>query len=84
MPGLMAQDSKLSEEDGIYNNQQQEVLDRAPGRHQAAQYFQENKEAQMKIDLPSFNGGMDVEKIMDWVKNVEFLRIKRLNLTRSF
>ena len=25
----------------------------------------------MKVDLPTFNGRMDMEKFLDWVKNVE-------------
>lgn len=47
----------------------QEHEDRAPRRYH---YFnQESQEVRMKVDLPNFNGRMDVENFIDWVQNIE-------------
>ncbi|KAA0032067.1 reverse transcriptase [Cucumis melo var. makuwa] len=36
-------------------------------------YFQEDQEIRMKVDLPTFNGRIDVENFLDWIKNIENL-----------
>ena len=59
-------DSDSSDEDNLLNVHQdpQRGLDFRP-------YVQEDQEIRMKVDLPNFIGRMDVEKFLDWIKNVE-------------
>lgn len=64
----MVDDSGSSKEDYV-----QHVVDRyrVPRRWDFGAYDQEELEVRMKVNLPTFNGWMDVEKFLDWMKNVE-------------
>ncbi|KAA0058889.1 Transposon Ty3-G Gag-Pol polyprotein [Cucumis melo var. makuwa] len=63
---LRQDNSDSSDEDNLLNIHQepQRGLSFLP-------YNQEDQEIRMKVDLPTFNGRMDVEKFLDWIKNVE-------------
>ena len=64
--GNFLNDSDSFDEDNLLNIHQEPQQ-----RFGLRPYFQEDQEIRMKVDLPTFNGRMDVEKFLDWIKNVE-------------
>lgn len=64
----MVQDSDSSDEDvhGYFG-----IQERRENRQGRYQYHQEAQECKMKVDFPSFDGRMEVEAFLDWVKKVE-------------
>lgn len=68
LPGFMGDDSDSYDEDEeIF----QESHSRNPRRPTGDQDFQDQPDYKIKMDLPPFNGRMDIERFLDWVKNVE-------------
>lgn len=64
----MMDDSESFQEDfGNFQGQRH----RAPRRRYYGAHGHEEPEIKMKVDLPFFNGRMDVENFLDWTKNVE-------------
>ncbi|KAA0038343.1 uncharacterized protein E5676_scaffold506G001180 [Cucumis melo var. makuwa] len=63
---LRQDDSDSSDEDNLLNIHQE------PQRGiRLRPYLQEDQEICMKVDLPTFDGRMDVEKFLDWIKYME-------------
>ncbi|KAL0552071.1 hypothetical protein IC582_011164 [Cucumis melo] len=78
LPGYMLDDSDSFDEDNLLNIHQD--LQRGLGFRPQ---FQEDQEIRMKVDLPTFNGRMDVEKFLDWIKNVDFFLLRQYPKTQE-